>query len=44
MPLAKANSIESEISIERGFAENERLACQLKACDGLVLKIPMGSF
>jgi 2Fe-2S ferredoxin len=33
--LEKANEIEAEFAAERGFAENERLACQTLAVSGV---------
>ncbi|NQY99664.1 MAG: (2Fe-2S)-binding protein [Bdellovibrionales bacterium] len=32
--------IEQERADERGFADNERLACQIKPIEGLKLKLP----
>lgn len=33
------NDIEAEIAGARGFAENERLACQVQACHGMKVRI-----
>jgi len=38
--LPARNELEEEIASSRGFAENERLACQLEPCDGLIARIP----
>jgi ferredoxin len=39
-PLEERGELEQEIADDRGFAEDERLACQLTACPGLKFKIP----
>lgn len=38
--LPPRNEIENEFAEERGFAENERLACQTTAIEGLVIRRP----
>ena len=38
--LPPRNEIELEMAQERSFTENERLACQLPAHPGLVVRIP----
>ena len=38
--LPPRNELESDIADMRGFAENERLSCQLPALDGLRVRIP----
>lgn len=35
--------LEQELATDRGFAEDERLACQLEARGGLVVKLPYSS-
>ena len=39
-PLEPRNEIEIEMANDRGFAENERLACQLAIVNGLKFRIP----
>lgn len=39
-PLPPRNELEQEMADGRGFAENERLCCQLPPEDGMVLRIP----
>ncbi len=39
-PLNDRTEVELEITEGRGFAENERLSCQLLAQPGLVVRIP----
>jgi ferredoxin, 2Fe-2S len=39
-PLEERNELEAELAADRGFAPDERLACQLTACSGLKFKIP----
>ena len=39
-PLEERNELEQEIADDRGFADDERLACQLTACAGMKFKIP----
>ncbi|MEK7357252.1 MAG: 2Fe-2S iron-sulfur cluster-binding protein [Bdellovibrionota bacterium] len=39
-PLEDRNDLEAEIAYDRGFAPDERLACQLPACAGMKIKIP----
>lgn len=39
-PLEERNELEAEIAADRGFADDERLACQLTAHPGLKFKIP----
>jgi 2Fe-2S ferredoxin len=39
-PLPQRGELEQETADTRGFAENERLACQLPPQDGLVVWIP----
>ena len=38
--LDARNEIEREMQQDRGFSEDERLSCQTKACDGLVIERP----
>lgn len=38
--LPGRNELESETAEARGFADNERLACQLPPLKGLVVRIP----
>lgn len=38
--LNPRNEIELEMAMDRGFAPNERLACQSLACSGLQIQIP----
>ncbi len=38
--LERPHEVELETKAERGFAENERLACQMNACAGLKVKVP----
>ncbi len=38
--LSQRTDIEKEILENRGFAPNERLACQLKPSPGLVVRVP----
>lgn len=40
-PLEKRNELEAELANDRGFAPDERLACQLTASGGLKFKIPV---
>jgi 2Fe-2S ferredoxin len=40
MPLEARNQIEQEMASDRGFAPDERLACQTSAVDGLKVLIP----
>lgn len=37
--LSPRNSLEQELAHDRDFAENERLACQIKAIDGLKVEL-----
>lgn len=39
-PLEPRNEIEIEMANDRGFAEDERLACQLAIVNGLKFRIP----
>lgn len=39
-PLPERNELELEIAETRGFAENERLSCQLPPLENLVVRIP----
>ncbi|MES2964784.1 MAG: 2Fe-2S iron-sulfur cluster-binding protein [Bdellovibrionota bacterium] len=41
-PLEERGELEQEIADDRGFSDDERLACQLTACPGLKIKIPVG--
>lgn len=38
--LPKREGVEAEMAEDRGFEPRERLACQLEACDGLVVRLP----
>lgn len=38
--MSPRTEVEQERASERGFKEHERLACQLKPEDGMVVKIP----
>jgi 2Fe-2S ferredoxin len=38
--LSPRNEIEQEHANQRNFKENERLACQTSACDGLIVVVP----
>lgn len=38
--LNERTEVEREITEGRGFAENERLSCQLEASPGLIVRIP----
>ena len=38
--LEERGDVESDTAAERGFSENERLACLIEACPGLKIKIP----
>ena len=38
--LPPKQGVELEMSVDRNFAENERLACQIEPRNGLVLRIP----
>ena len=38
--MSKRTMIEEERAQERGFDTNERLACQLKPTDGMIVRIP----
>lgn len=38
--LLPRTSIENEVAIERGFLDDERLACQLIPCPGMEIYIP----
>ncbi|MGE3974074.1 MAG: 2Fe-2S iron-sulfur cluster-binding protein [Bdellovibrionales bacterium] len=38
--LSPRTDIEVEMSKDRQFVENERLACQTKAFDGLIVEVP----
>jgi 2Fe-2S ferredoxin len=38
--LPKRNEIEQEMAADRGFLENQRLACQMYAASGMKVKIP----
>ncbi|MBY0452282.1 MAG: (2Fe-2S)-binding protein, partial [Bdellovibrionaceae bacterium] len=37
--LGPRTEIELERALERGFAPNERLACQTELCDSLIIRI-----
>lgn len=39
-PTSDRTEVEEEITAGRGFADNERLSCQLLAQPGLVVRIP----
>jgi ferredoxin, 2Fe-2S len=39
-PLPERGELELEITEGRGFAENERLSCQLPPQDGMVVRVP----
>ncbi len=39
-PWPQRTPIEQEIADERGYSEQERLACQVPAAEGLVFEIP----
>lgn len=41
--LPARNELETEMAMDRGFLENERLACQTETCEGLHVFIPPGS-
>ena len=41
--LAPRNEVESELALDRGFEECERLACQSVAVDGLEFKRPVST-
>ena len=41
--LSPRSGLELEMALDRGFADNERLCCQISPVDGLVLKVPKGS-
>ncbi len=41
--LTSRNEIESEMAVERDFADNERLACQLSPGDELIVEVPVQS-
>ncbi len=38
--MSKRTEVERERAIERSFKDNERLACQLKPVDGMVVNVP----
>ena len=38
--LEPAHEVEVDTCRERGFGKDERLACQMVACEGLVVKVP----
>jgi 2Fe-2S ferredoxin len=38
--LGPRNEVETEFAHERGFKDHERLTCQMKPVNGLVLEIP----
>ena len=38
--LASRNDVENEMATDRGFAANERLACQTTVVNGLKIRIP----
>ena len=38
--LEPAGEVELETKAERGFAPDERLSCQMIACDGLKVRVP----
>lgn len=38
--LSPRTEIEEEVASSRSFADNERLACQLEPCDGMIARIP----
>lgn len=38
--MSRRTAVEQEMADMRAFADNERLACQLLATDGLVIEIP----
>ena len=40
--LPARGEIEAELAGARGFADHERLACQLRALNGLIVRIPSG--
>lgn len=40
MPLPPRNELEQDIADMRGFADNERLSCQLEPIAGLVVRLP----
>ncbi len=39
-PLPPRNEVEAQMAADRGFASEERLACQLLAFQGLCVQIP----
>jgi ferredoxin, 2Fe-2S len=39
-PLPPRNELEHDIAEMRGFADQERLSCQLPPVDGLVVRVP----
>jgi ferredoxin, 2Fe-2S len=39
-PLPERNMLEQEMADYRDYQPNERLACQIEASDGLVVRIP----
>lgn len=41
--LGERNEIEAEMAADRGFADHERLACQIEPFPDLVIKIPRSS-
>lgn len=38
--IPRRNEIEQERAEERGYSDEERLACQIKPIDGLVVEVP----
>lgn len=38
--LEPAHDVENETCRERGFRDDERLACQMTACENLVVRVP----
>ncbi len=40
LTLDPRNEIEQEMATDRNFFQNERLACQTEARDGLIIEIP----
>ncbi len=41
--LPPRNEIEQEFAAERGFADNERLSCQIQVQEGLILRKPQST-
>ncbi len=40
LQLGQRGSVEAEIAAEYGYRDEERLACQNKACPGLTIRLP----